>query len=549
MTGGWLSDRRGSVAVFTALGFTVLLGAAALGIDIGAMVVARRKAQGAVDIAATLAAANPALADVLARRSLSDNGYGANATITVQAGTYAGDSKVPVDQRFVVGASPASAVRVAMQTATPTFFAPAIGLGREAAIGVKGIAASAQFASFTIGSGLASLDAGIANAILGAMLGKPISLSVMDYNALASTRIDAFRVLDALAPTLNLQAGNYTDIVAANATVGQIAAALQVASNGVVDGSGAASALAQITSALRGGGTPVHVGQVIDLGDAAALTPGAGTKGPMISAMDALSDAISLGNGQRQVSVDLGPAIPGLLRTQITLGIGEQKQSSGYVQPGSANSTVMTAQTRLLIESTIALPLGLGSVTLPVYLQIAMSRASLRSMSCPWSSQGRRQVVLDAQPGVADLAIADIPKALIDPATQPPDLSQPATLLRVAPALIVTGRSRATLASPYMQSVTFSDDDITRHTVRTVSSSGLAQSSVASLVQSLTLSVNGLGLLAPGLVTATLGTALGVAAPSIDAVLDNTLRTIGIRVGTADLSVDGTRCDQAVLVQ
>lgn len=547
--GGLVSDRRGSVAVFTALGFTALLAVAAVGVDLGMAVVERRRAQGAVDIAATLAAANPALAEAVARRSLADNGYGAKAIITVQSGAYAGDSKVPVGSRFVAGSVPASAVRVALQTSTPTFFAPAIGMARDITIGVKGTAASAQFAWFTIGSGLAGLDAGIANAILGALLGKPVSLTVMDYTALVSTRVDAFRILDALVSTLNLQVGNYNDVVAATVTVGQIAAALQDAANGVAGGGGAASAAGRIAATLRGSGAPIRLGDVIDLGDAAALAPGAGAKGSMISVMDALMNAVSIANGQRQVSVDLGASVPGLMRTQITLGIGERRQSSGYVQPGSANATVKTAQTRLLIEATLSLPLGLGTVTLPVYAQVAMSRATLRSVTCPWSSPARRQVVLDAQPGLAELAIADIPKTSIDPTAQAPDLTQPVALLRVAPALTVTGRARATLASPYTQSLTFGDDDITRHTIRTVSSAGLTQSLVVSLVQSLDLKVNGLGILAPGLVTATLGTALGLAAPAIDAVLDNTLRTIGIRLGTADLSVDGTRCDQAVLVQ
>lgn len=546
--GVWRSDRRGSVAVFTALGFTVLLGAAAAGIDLGSVILERRRAQGAVDIAATLAAANPTMADAVARRSLADNGYGANASIQVLAGSYVGDSKVPVDSRFVAGATPSGAVRVNLLTSTPTFFAPVLGLGRDLAIGVKGIAASAQFASFSIGSGVASLDAGIANAILGGLLGKPVTLSVLDYNALVTARVDAYRLLDALALKLNLQVGNYNDVVAATMTVGQVASALQVASNDI-GASAAASALGRLASGLSGGGTPIKVGDIVSLGDAAALSPGAGAKGPAIQVMDALSEAIVLSNGQRQVSVDLGASVPGLLRTQLTLGIGERQQSSGYVQPGSPNATVKTAQVRLLVEATLSLPLGLGSVTLPVYAQAAMSRATLRSMTCPWSSTAKRQVVLDAQPGLAELAIADIPKSLIDPAAQAPDLTQPATLLRVQPSLVVTGRARATLASPYMQSVTFSDDDITRHTVHTVSSSGLAQSTVASLAQSLTLGVNGIGILAPGLVTATLGTALGVAAPLVDTVLDTTLRTIGIRLGTADLRIEGARCDQAVLVQ
>ncbi|MCJ2044101.1 pilus assembly protein TadG-related protein, partial [Methylobacterium sp. J-078] len=405
-----MSDRRGSVAILTALGFTVILGAAAIGIDYGSATLAHRRAQGAVDIAATLAAANPALAEAVARNSLADNGYAAGAVIRVQPGSYSADGRTAVDARFSTETSAPNAVRVTLQTATPTYFAPALGLGREIAIKVQSTAAMAQFASFTIGSGLAGLDAGVANAVLGAMLGKPLTLSVVDYNALASTRVDANRVLDALAPMLGLEVGNYSEIAVATATVGQLTAALQIASNALTDGGRAASALGQVVSATRGGGTAFQVGSVLALGDAAALGPALGASGTLIDVMDALTDAVALSNGRQQVSVDLGASIPGLLRTQITLSIGERQQSSGNVRPGSPNATVRTGQVRLLIEATLSLPLGLGNVTLPVYVQAAMSRATLRTLTCPWSSQGRRQVTLDAQPGVAELAIADIPK-------------------------------------------------------------------------------------------------------------------------------------------
>ena len=63
----------------------------------------------------------------------------------------------------------------------------------------------------------------------------------------------------------------------------------------------------------------------------------------------------------------------------------------------------------------------------------------------------------------------------------------------------------------------------------------------------MTLDINGLGI--SPLLQPALSATLGAAAPLIDSVLDATLRTLGIRLGNADVAVDGTRCDQAVLVQ
>ncbi|KQT82591.1 hypothetical protein ASG51_17970 [Methylobacterium sp. Leaf465] len=549
MIGRFAPDARGAVAVFTALAFTTLLAATAVGVDYGSMVVARRKAQGAVDLAATLAASDPQRADLLARQSLADNGFGAAAVITVQPGVYVGDAKVPVADRFVANAASPSAVRVDLRTQTPTFFAPALGFKRDVQIDVRGTAASARFASFSIGSGLLRLDAGVLNGVLGALLGKPLNLSVGDYEALAAAQVDGFRVLDTLQPGLNLKVDNYNDVVAANATLGQVLSALQSVAATTAGNAAATAALGQLNNVVRGAGGSVRLGRIIDLGDAANLAPSTGVKGPSIGLMDTLSAAILVANGDRQVSADLGASIPGLLRTQVTLGIGEKRQSSGYVQPGSSKATVQTAQTRLLIEASLALPLNLGLLQLPLYVQVAKAQGRLRSVTCPWSDRQSRQVVLEAQTGVADLAVADIPKALLDPNARVPDLNQPATLLRVAPALTVTGQSRVTVGNAYTQLVTFSDDDITRHTVRTVSSGGSFQSLTGRLINDLDLQVNGLGVLAPGVIKSTVATGLAAVTPALDKVLDNTLRVLGIRLGYADLTVEGTRCDQAVLVQ
>ncbi|WP_409565152.1 TadG family pilus assembly protein, partial [Methylobacterium sp. J-078] len=118
--------------------------------------------------AAELAAANPPLDEPAARRSLAHDGLAGGAVRRDQPGSFSADGRPVVDARFNTKASAPNAVRVTVQTATPTYVAPALGLGREIAIKVQSTAAMAQFASFTIGSGLAGLDAGVANAVLGA---------------------------------------------------------------------------------------------------------------------------------------------------------------------------------------------------------------------------------------------------------------------------------------------------------------------------------------------------------------------------------------------
>lgn len=532
--------RGGNVAILVALGSAMLMGAGAVGIDLGMVFQARRKAQGAVDIAAMLAAVDPTQADTAARRSLGDNGY-ATATATVSPGSY--DASAPgtaPGSRFKAGGSPANAVRVGLSTSVPVTFGRAIGLPAAVPLRVTGTAASAQFAAFTIGSGTLQLQGGIANALLGALLGAKLSLSVSDYDALASARVDGLRVLDALGASLNMQAANYTDIVQAQVSVGQMLMALRVAAQ---DNGSVVSALSGILNALPNAGNLIAIGQVDGLGDAAALAPPRGFAGPSLNVLNLLGAAAALANGQNQVAVDLGATVPGLLATRLTLAIGERKRSSGWVRPGSPNATVQTAQTRLLIEATVTAPLGLGSLTLPVYAEVAPAQATLRSLTCAGPSG--RQVTLDAQTGLATLAIAGVPRTAINGGNTGPDLSQPAPLIAL-PLITVSGRALVTLGTG-AQTLTFSEADIANHTVRSVASGNLTQSLTGSLLRNLTLNINGIGV-AP-LLQSALTTTLGAVAPAIDLLLDSVLRSLGLRLGYADLDVDGTLCSQAVLVQ
>ncbi|WP_204337686.1 hypothetical protein, partial [Klebsiella pneumoniae] len=64
------------------------------------------------------------------------------------------------------------------------FFGAAI-LGKpQIDISRTATAASAQLASFSIGTRLLSLQGGVANSLLSALTGSQINLSVMDYNQL-----------------------------------------------------------------------------------------------------------------------------------------------------------------------------------------------------------------------------------------------------------------------------------------------------------------------------------------------------------------------------
>lgn len=533
---GFARAKGGNVAILVALSSTMIMGAAAVGIDLGVAVHMKRKAQGAADVAAMLAAVDIANADPLARRSLADNGFG-TAAATVNPGTY--DSTAAIGARYTDGGGAGNAVRVKLTATAPATFARVVGLPGTVPITVTATAATAQFAAFTVGSGIAAVDGGIANAVLGSLLGVKLSLRAVDYDALAGVRIDGLRVLDALGASLGLQNAGYTRILASNASIGQIVMALRVGAQG---NSTAVAALTSILNAMPNPGNLVPLTQLDALADAVSVAPGPGLPGPSEPLMSVLSAAASIANGQNQIALDLGVAVPGLLSTKLTLAIGERKRSSGWVRPGTANATVRTAQTRLLLETTLAAPLGLGQLNLPLFVSAAPAKGTLRSLTC--GSSGR-QVVIDGQTGLATLAIAEIPRSAINTGDLAPDLSKPAALLAL-PLLQVTGRSQLVLGTN-TQSLTFNEADIAAFRVRSIASGAIAQSLTSSLLGNLVLSLNGLGL--TPLLQPALSATLLATAPALDLVLGSVMKVLGLRLGYADYGIDGTLCGQAVLVQ
>ncbi|KAB1072646.1 TadG family pilus assembly protein [Methylobacterium planeticum] len=545
------ADRQGGMIILAGAGFAVLFGFAGLATDLGAIVLARRQAQGAVDIAAMVAASNPAQAESLARRSLADNGYARDITTDVSPGRYRADPLLAPSDRFKPGAAPGNAIRVALRTSVRTHFGRFLGLPAILPVEVTGTAAQAQFAAFDLGSGTLSVDGGIANALLGALLGTSLSLSALDYDALLIGQVDTFRFLDALSVELGIRAGGYASVLQASASVGQIIRALRVAIQGEVNAAPTITALGTLLGNLTGAlgsSTAVPIAQVVDLGAALDLSPGRTQAGPRTGLFNLISDAAVIANGQRQVSIELGANVAGLLSTRLTLAIGERRQSSGWAQPGSANASVSTAQTRLLIEVAIKAPLGLGSLSLPLYAELAPARATLRSLACPWSDQSERRVSVEAQPGLFRLAVAGVPRSAIAVGAATPDLRNPATLIDL-PLVRVRASAQASLVSPAAQTLTFSDSDIRGHVTQSVTTTGLAQSLTGTLVQSLAISLDevdlGLGLLLKPL----LPPVIAPVSPVLDRILDSVFKVLGIRVGYADVTVGNTLCSRAALVQ
>src|ERR1700761_7018173 len=201
---GGVASIIGVMMMILGLGLTILV------VDAGHLYLAKRRLQSAVDAAALAAAGDPANASALAAKILTRNGY--DTTATVETGQYTADPSIALANRFVAGAMVLNAVRVTKTIPSPEFFAGVLGMDQTATVAATATAARIPGVAYAAGTGLASLNNGALNQMLGALLGTNLSLSLVNYNGLASTNVDALTFLDQLATKVGVTAGTYGDL-------------------------------------------------------------------------------------------------------------------------------------------------------------------------------------------------------------------------------------------------------------------------------------------------------------------------------------------------
>lgn len=535
------SDCNGAIAPLVGLMIVALLGFASIGIDLGVAFNHKRRLQAAVDIAALAAArANDKVA--AATLAMVDNGFAVPIEIKVTPGTYTADRNLGIEARFSESGPSPNAIRVTTRSAIANGFSRVVGGPAFMEMTATATAIQADLAAFSIGSRAAALDGGIGNAILSGLLGTTVSLSVLDYRALAGLKIDALTFLKNAAVRGRIQAATYKEVLDGSLSVGELALALSDTAQTTPGGFQSAQILSRL-GAARGGTERVKLEDLLSVGDI-AQQPLTSSGSPLtVGALGMLSAGAVLANGTNQISLDVGVNVPGLLRSKITLRVGEAWRTSGFVSPGA---TISTAQVRALVEVVLSAPLGLGELKIPIYMEVGRAKATSTKVTCAWNAQDQRSVTLDVTTGVAYLSIGDTPLSYLNPEGPRPPLT-PVTILR---ALLLEVRSSAKVEiGSTTRSVVFYDSDITSGRIRTITSEKATSSLSRSLFTNLYLDVNGLPLGGILNLQQLIGSTLMLAAPGVDAILDALLATLGIQIGTADVSVDGTRCGGAALIE
>jgi len=553
--GGFWRNRRGGVAIIAAISSAVLIAFAALAVDMGSIFLQTRQLQGIADLAALGAADNLTNAQAAAAATASGNGWNGPMQTAVVLGTYVPNSAIPAAQRFTAGGTTPNAVQVTLTAQAQLFFGQAI-LGK-ASVPIKrtATAATAQAASFSLGSGLASLQGGVANALLSGLTGSSVALSVSDYNSLASANIDLLQFSQALQTKLNLQGGSFTQVLSSNVSTGQALSVLSTLLN--TGGNDPAAQAINTIATAAGTATPANLQQLVDLGPYAAqdhADPATGA-GVSVNALQLASAILQLSQGGHQIQLSLGGTIPGLASTTVWLAIGQRPSNSPWLTVNDDGTvTVYTAQTRLYIDAQVAPGAGIlnsagvALVNIPLYVQTASAAAKLSSLSCPTSTTAPA-VTLSVEPSVGQINLGQINTASLNNFSQPLTPT-PATLINLL-LLQVTGQAQVNLGGGSWQSVSFSQADIAAGTTKTVSTNNIAQATVASLLPNTTLQIQLLGLnivLGQLGVTSAVQQLLTAVAPSLDAVINAVEGVLGVQLGQAMVTVNGLRCNDAALV-
>lgn len=548
-------SERGAVAMIIAFALPAIVGFAAVSVDLGSVYLTTRHLQGVADLAALAAARDIANAQAAAQATVSDNAFVAAVSTQVITGQYVDDPDTPAANRFTTGGASPTAAQVTLTTQAPLYFAELLTGRSSMTVSRTATAAQAQLASFQIGSGLASLQGGLANALLSGLTGSTVSLSVMNYNALASANVDLFQYVAALKTRESLQAASFSTVLSTQTSTGTALSALAdvLTSNGATGAAAAATALAH----AAGSSTPINLSSLFDLGPYAAQDHVSAESGTSIAiaALDIVDAELTAAQGGRQVQLNLGATIPGLSNVTADLAIGQRASNSPWIAVDDSGSvTVRTAQARLYLDTQVApassllAPLGVSLIEVPVYVELAQAQAKLSSLTCGATSADNA-VTLSVAPSVGQISLGSVNTSTLNDFTQAETVS-PATLLNL---LLIKATAAATvnLGGQNWQTVAFNAADISAGTVKSVQTNNIAQASVASLFSTATIGVQlgGLGLLiGAGPATALLQSTLTAAAPSLDQVIDGLDTMLGVQLGQAFVKINGVRCKGAALV-
>lgn len=539
------TDEKGVISVMGAAALVLALAVSMIVIDTGAVLYAKRVQQAATDAAALGAVRQIANAESAAAAILDFNNQSAGDAPVVATFYYVADPSRAPDQRYFAPGSTANdgtlvdttnvnAVRVHKTGESPTYFAQIFGFGATTRIETVAVAALTKHVSFSAGTRLASLDAGLANQVLGGLLGTTLNLSLVDYNALAGTTIGALEFLDALALRVGLDAGSntYGDLLGTTVTAGNIlAAAADVLNGETANGNPSVARVALQTALTPVQNASVPVDALLDATPFSNRVIGSIQHVPgndiPYNVFDLLSGtATILGSGEA-VGFSTNVGIGTLAAVSGTISVGAPM---AHMAVGKVGDSVQTSQVDIQLQAGVNVPLLGRVLDIPIYIHSARGMAAIASIPC--EAAGTRAVLS----GITETGVARFGTSANEGAT----ISVPLLL-----SFNISGS--VPIAENGPASVSFTESEF--GSSKSISSDVNVISGLADALSITNLTLLGILNLTPlNTVLSALLSAISGALMPLDTVLDNLLATLGIKLGSMDMTVYGAKCNAPTLV-
>ena len=557
--------QRGAVAVLGAL-WLLLAVTCLMVIDVGYLFWQQREVQRIADLAAMARANGEDFCRAAAPSQLERaNGVrDAGDQLAIQCGNWnpaldRGPGSPP--QHFAADELPFNAARVTVSREVPYFFAFSWGAGWRT-VTATATAAARNTAGFSLGTGLAALNAGAVNQLLGALLNANVALDLASYQGLANAHV---RLLDlvALAPSV----GTVQELLDTRLGVGQLLALMASALG--PDDAVAVTALDRL-AALGLDALTVTVGDLLDV---TTTNPEAAATAD-VNVLELLMVAAQVANGSNLVHLAGGLQLPPLATAATKLVIVEPPSiaigEAGRDENGQWKTQAHSATIRLLLESNVvntsSIPLvgalaGIDLLRLPLYVEVAPGDAWLSDIQCAATREDAR-LTIGSRPGLANLCIGEVTDAQMRNTSSPLACSTPATVSRVRLLFIplVEVRAGAAVAASVplhaaqdleFDGVVGNGDDIQRSTSNAVGS--VLGNAVGTLVDNLELKACVLGICGDASYLADVFSVLhtNIVAPLLtllDAVVQPLLGLLGVQLGYSDIHHQSLSCGEPQLV-
>lgn len=516
-------DEGGATLIFTAVSMIALLGAGAMGVDVGFSVYGSRAAQAmadtaALDMARYVNVADQGASPVTYLNGILDNvdtDNGSNATLTETPGLWQNGTWTPEGGLCALtsppSAHPCNAVQVTAGQAVPQIFWGGFNVlnghaGSTVTTDRSSIAAQTPESAFSIGSYLPNFNSqqsGVLNAILGG-LGTTANLTAAEYQGMANTDVTVSQLITASGGILtnsNVMTqslpGNEWSSIWKDAVANQVGllSSPYCAATPTPSPCNASSGL----TALGSWSTSASLCQVVVIDGSScgsgSLSTSALSAG--LNVLQTLTTEAEVANGTSAINVQSALGITGVTASQLFLTVSQLPK----VAYGTVGTIASTAQVQADLQLTVS-----GQV-LDIPLTAASGTATLKTLACQYNSMASAKIAVSTTTNTA--------------------------------AITLGGASVATLTisgyGPTPQ-ISFSPTNVPP----TASTAAANSNPIAVGSTTPTLSYSGLSTSSPvfTLLTSTLASVLGPI-----------LQAAGVTVGGAEVTYLSTNCDAVSLVQ